>query len=178
MALRLRPLSEEEHQAIERLVHARSTPIGKLKRAQIIWLASQGYRTPAIAQQLEVSEKMGRNRLHRFNEQGLAGLEEAPRSGRPMTYTPEEVSSIIQTALSKPLAVGEDYTMWTLDRLVEHLHRVKGIRMQRSRISETFIAEGLSWRQDETWFGERMDPDFAPKRGPSKPSTPPLQPTA
>ena len=169
--LRLRELTEEEHKTIERLVNARSTPIGKLKRAQIIWLASQGRQTSEIAKQLEVSERMVRNRLHRFNEQGLQGLEEAPRSGRPVTYTPEEVSSIIQTALSNPLALGEDYATWTLDRLVDHLHRVKGIRMQRSRISEIFIAEGLSWRHEETWFGDRVDPDFAKKRGPSKPST-------
>jgi hypothetical protein len=39
--LRLRELTEEERKTIERLVHARSTPVGKLKRAQIIWQASQ-----------------------------------------------------------------------------------------------------------------------------------------
>jgi transposase len=165
MALRLRKLTKEEYTTIEHLLHARNTPVGKLKRAQIIWLASQGLATPEIAQQVKVSERMVRNRLHRFNEQGLLGLEEAPRSGRPMTYTPEEVSSIIQTALSHPRDLGEDYASWTLDRLVEHLHRVKGIRMQRSRISEIFIAEGLSWRHEETWFGDRVDPDFAKKRG-------------
>jgi transposase len=131
----------------------------------IIWLVSQGRKTPEIAKQLEVSERMVRNRLHRFNEQGLAGLEEAPRSGRPVTYTPEEVSSIIQTALSNPRDLGEDYASWTLDRLVDYLHRVKGIRMKRSRISEIFISEGLSWRHEETWFGERVDPDFAKKGG-------------
>ena len=171
--LRLRELSEEEGKTIERLVHARSTPVGKLKRAQIIWLASQGHRTPEIAKQLEGSPRMVRTRLHRFNEQGLPGLEEAPRSGRPVTYEPELVSQIIQTALSRPADLGEEgYTTWTLDRLVDYLHRVKGIRMKRSRISEIFIAEGLSWRHEETWFGERVDPDFAKKRGPSKPSTP------
>lgn len=170
--LRLRELTDSERKTIERLVHARNTPVGKLKRAQIIWLASQGQRTPEIAKQLEVSERMVRNRLHRFNDQGLQGLEEAPRSGRPVTYEPALVSEIIQTALSNPRDVGEDYAMWTLDRLVEHLHRVKGIRMKRSRISEIFIAEGLSWRHEETWFGERVDPDFAKKRGPSKPFTP------
>jgi transposase len=175
--LRLRDLTEDERQTIERLVHARSTPVGKLKRAQIIWLASQGHAAPAIAQQLEVGADMVRLRLKRFNEPGLHGLEEAPRSGRPTTYTPEEVSTVIQTALSKPQELGEDYAMWTLDRLVEHLQRVKGLRMKRSRISEIFIAEGLSWRHEETWFGERVDPDFAKKRGPSKPSTPRLQPT-
>src|SRR6185312_14420884 len=135
MMLRLREVTEEERKTIERLVHARNTPVGKLKRAQIIWLASQRESTPEIAKQLEVSERMVRNRLHRFNEQGLQGLEEAPRSGRPMTYTPEEVSSIIQTALSNPRDLGEDYATWTLDRLVDYLHRVKGIRMKRSRIS-------------------------------------------
>jgi transposase len=171
MMLRLRELSEEERKTIERLVHARNTPVGKLKRAQIIWLASQGQHTPEIAKQVQVSEHMVRNRLHRFNEQGLQGLEEAPRSGRPPTYEPELVSQIIQTALSRPQDLGEkDYATWTLDRLVDYLHRVKGIRMQRSRISEIFLAEGLSWRHEETWFGDRVDPDFAKKRGPSKPS--------
>jgi transposase len=173
MSLRLRELSEEEQKTIERLVHARNTPVGKLKRAQIIHFAHQGLLTPEIAKHLEVSERMVRNRLKRFNEQGLLGLEEAPRSGRPATYQPELVSEIIQTALSRPQDLGEEgYTTWTLDRLVDYLHRVKGIRMKRSRISEIFIAEGLSWRHEETWFGDRVDPDFAKKRGPSKPSTP------
>lgn len=176
--LRLRDLTEDERKTIERLVHARSTPVGKLTRARIIWLASQGQYAPAIAQQLGVGADMVRLRLKRFNEQGLSGLDEAPRSGRPTTYTPEEVSAVIQTALSKPQDVGEDYAMWTLDRLVEHLQRANGIHMRRSRISEIFIAEGLSWRHEETWFGERVDPDFAKKRGPSKPSTQRLQSTA
>lgn len=64
--------------------------------------------------------------------------------------------------------------MWTLDRLVDHLPHVQGIRMQRSRMGEMLLVEGLSWRHDETWFVERVDPDFAKKRGPSKPSTPRL----
>ena len=47
----------------------------------------------------------------------------------------------------------------------------QGIAMRRSRISEIFIREGLKWRHDETWFGERVDPDFAKKRGSSNSST-------
>src|SRR5512143_1699983 len=44
--------------------------------------------------------------------------------------------------------------------------------MRRSRISEILLDEGLKWRQEETWFGERVDPDFATKRGRSSSSTP------
>jgi hypothetical protein len=31
----------------------------------------------------------------------------------------------------------------------------------------------LRWRRQESWFGERVDPDFAQKRGASRHSTPP-----
>ena len=58
-----------------------------------------------------------------------------------------------------------------LDRLVAYLSD-HGIAMRRSRISEIFIREGLKWRHDETWFGERVDPDFAKKRGSSNSSIP------
>src|SRR5260370_37751158 len=163
MALRLRNVRQEEDTTRDQLPNARNTSVGKLKRAQIIWLASQGLATPEIAKQLKVSERMVRNRLHRFNEQGLLGLEEAPRSGRPMTYTPEEVSSIIQTALSHPRDLGEDYASWTLDRLVDNLHPSNGIRMQRSSISESFIAKGLRWRHGGTRFGEGGESDCGTK---------------
>lgn len=37
--------------------------------------------------------------------------------------------------------------------------------MQRSRLNEVLLTEGLRWRKQESWFGERVDPDFAQKRG-------------
>jgi hypothetical protein len=48
--------------------------------------------------------------------------------------------------------------------------------MKRSRLGEVLQAEGLRWRKQEHWFGERVDPDFAEKRGPSRPSIPSRQP--
>lgn len=37
--------------------------------------------------------------------------------------------------------------------------------MKRSRIGEVLVAEGLRWRKQEAWFGERPDPAFAEQRG-------------
>jgi transposase len=59
-----------------------------------------------------------------------------------------------------------------LDRLAAYLHEHKGIAMQRSRIDEILLQEGLRWRKHETWFGERVDPAFAERRGASRRSTP------
>jgi hypothetical protein len=69
------------------------------------------------------------------------------------------------------------FAPWTLDRLVAYLNE-QGIGMRRSRISELFIREELRWRQDETWFGARVDPDFARTRGRSSSSTRRRQPAA
>jgi len=88
-------------------------------------------------------------------------------------YPPEQIAVVIATALQRPQELGLPFASWTLDRLVAYLHEVKGILIKRSRISEIFLAEGLGWRHEETWFGERVDPDFAEKRGLSRPCTPP-----
>src|SRR3954454_6780600 len=110
--------------------------------------------------------------LKRFNERGLSGLAEEMRSGRPPTYTAEERSAVIAAALSRPAELGLPFASWTLDRLVTYLGE-KGIGMKRSRVGEVLIAEGLKWRQEETWFGARVDPELERKRGRSSPSIPP-----
>jgi hypothetical protein len=86
------------------------------------------------------------------------------RSGRPATYSPEERSAVITAALSRPSDLGLPFASWTLDRLLAHLSG-QGIGMRRSRVGEVLLAEGLKWRQEETWFGARVDPDFTRKRG-------------
>ena len=92
------------------------------------------------------------------------------RTGRPPTYSAEQRSAVITAAMTRPTELGLPFACWTLDRLVAYLSD-HGIAMRRSRISEIFIREGLKWRHDETWFGERIDPDFAKKRGSSSNST-------
>ena len=81
-------------------------------------------------------------------------------------------SAVIEAALSRPAELDLPFASWTLDRLVAYLGG-QGIGMRRSRVGEVLLAEGLKWRQEETWFGARVDPDFAAKRGPSSSSTPP-----
>ena len=92
-------------------------------------------------------------------------MEDAPRQGRPPTYSREQVGEIVATALTDPQALDLPFPSWTLDRLVAYLSEHRGIAMRRSRLSEVLLTEGLRWRKQESWFGERVDPDFAAKRG-------------
>ena len=176
--LRLRRLSAEEQQEITRLARSRTAPVRLVERARIIELARQGMRAPAIAAEVGVAAVAARRWIRRFNAQGLAGLADASRSGRPATYTAEEVGELIAASLTAPQELGLPFASWTLDRLAAYLHEAKGIAIKRSRIGEILQAEGLRWRQQETWFGERPDPAFAAKRGRSSVSTPPRLRTA
>jgi transposase len=169
--LRLRPLTPEEHTTIARVRQSRTEAARLVERARIIWLAAQGWRAPAIAAELRMHPETVRLWLKRFNAAGLEGLRDAPRPGCPPTYSRAEVGEVIATALTNPRSLDLPFASWTLDRLTAYLTEEKGIPIKRSRIDDLLIEEGLRWRTQETWFGERVDPDFAQKRGPSKPST-------
>jgi transposase len=170
--LQLRALSAAEEVELEKLARSRTVAARLVERAKIIRLAHQGRTVAEISQRLKVSEMTVGRWWKRFNASGLTALADEPRSGRPPTYTPDEVSVVIATALAAPETLDLPFASWTLDRLEAYLNEKRGLTIKRSRIDELLIAEGLRWRQQEKWFGKRVDPEFAAKRGRSKRSTP------
>jgi transposase len=171
MTIRLRELNDEELDTIHRWANSRTAEARLVERARIIWMARKGKHSKVVAEELGLNPATVRKWLKRFNEKGLAGLGDAERPGKPPTYTPEQVGEVVATALTNPSTLGLPFASWTLDRLEAYLNEVKGIPIKRSRIDDILLAEGLRWRKQETWFGERVDPEFAEKRGSSPVST-------
>ena len=106
MTLRVRALSEEEAHRLARMTRSQKLGAGLVRRAQIIQHAVDGLSAPGIAAKMGLCGATVRFWLKRFNERGLAGLEEEMRSGRPPTYTAEERSAVIAAALSRPAESG------------------------------------------------------------------------
>ncbi len=171
---RVKMLNADEYRVLKEAVARRKTPAGRARRARVILLSNQGFTAREIAQRLECNERTALKRINRFNKHGIAGLEEGPREGRPRVYGPEDVGAVIQAALTPPQELGLPFASWTLDRLVVYLREEKGVGMGRTRVAEVLSAEGLRWRKQEGWFGERVDPEFAVKRGRSSAPTHPL----
>ena len=176
--VRVKMLNNEDYKQLRELARSRKLPAGKVRRARIILLSNQGYTATEIAQKLDCNDRTALKWIGRFNRHGVSGLEEVLRRGRPRVYGPEDVGAVIQAALTPPQDLGLPFASWTLDRLVVYLSEEKGVGMGRTRVAEVLSAEGLRWRKQEGWFGERVDPEFAKKRGPSNGSTHLLQPTA
>ena len=174
--LLLRPLTDEEVRDLRTLAHGQKVEARLRDRAPICWLSHQGTRVREIVTLVGIGDATVRHWITRFNAHGLAGLADAPRAGRPPIYTPEEIGTVIATSLTSPDDLGLPFGSWTLDRLAAYLNEEQGIAIKRSRIGEILQAEGLRWRTQETWFGERVDPAFAEKRGRSSPCTPHRQP--
>jgi transposase len=171
MTIRVRVVSEEERRTLGQMARSHTLGAGIVRRAQIVLHALDGLKAPEITARMDLCGATVRHWLKRFNARGLDGLKEDVRSGRPPTYSAEQRSAVINAALTRPADLGLPFACWTLDRLVAYLGEHKGIAMRRSRMGEIFIQEGLKWRHEETWFGKRVDPDFAQKRGPSSNST-------
>ena len=140
MTLRMRAVSDEEREQLGRMARSRTVGAGLVRRAQIILHALDGLKVPAISARMDLCGATVGHWLKRFNARGLQGLEEDVRSGRPPTYSAEQRSAVINTALTRPADLGLPFASWTLDRLVAHLSE-QGIAMRRSGISEIFIQE-------------------------------------
>lgn len=87
---KIRPLAEEELKALQEM-HREHENFRCRQRAQGILLNRKGYCINEIADILDVDRDTVSIWFTRFEEEGVAGLEERVRTGRPTIYTEEEL---------------------------------------------------------------------------------------
>lgn len=172
MSVQARPLTTTEERALRRLAASRTAPERAVERARMVWLAAGGQPVREIARTVGRTPETVRTWIKRFNAGGMASLRDGPRRGRPARYSAEQAGRIVAVALSDPDALDLPFGCWTLDRLQQYANTVLGIPIKRARIGQLLLQEGLRWRTQESWFGQRVAPDCAEKRGPWSASIP------
>lgn len=88
----------------------------------------------------------------RFEQQGLAGLEDAPRSGAPARYTAEHKARVLQAARTRPNELGLPYSSWTFERLASCVKEQLGLSMKKTRIFEILSGGRLALAQTRDCF--------------------------
>jgi transposase-like protein len=81
-------LADEQRRELEHRAGAYSGTWRDVVRAKAILLAADGLSNAAIAERLGVSRQSVSGWRKRFFEEGLAGLEERSRPGRPRSFSP------------------------------------------------------------------------------------------
>lgn len=81
-------LSSEERSVLERRAAKYTAPYREVVRTKIVLMAARGYENKQIAAGLSLPVQVVSKWRKRFFEEGLAGLEERPRRGRPAAFSP------------------------------------------------------------------------------------------
>jgi len=112
-------VSAEDRAELERIVRARRCERRTLERAQIVLLAGEGMSAARIAERVGCSEKLVARWRSRYERDGLAGLLDLPRAGRPLTHGPETRALLIAKACTRPPQTesGQRRERWTYEEL-------------------------------------------------------------
>jgi transposase len=172
--LRVRAAQDEpEEHKVRKLAASRHGPADWIIHARMVVLSWDGEGVEAIAKQLQCSAQTVRRRLHRFDAEGIEGLGDRPRSGRPSRLTEAERSKLIALVRNAPpgrlerqadelVARDEEGSAQLSLNALAQAAKEAGIRVKRSQIRTILLREGVRWRQTHSW-GTSSDEDFVPK---------------
>lgn len=110
-------LNEKEREQLLCMSRSLTLPHGLVRRAQIILACAEGESHVLIAKRLGVSNMTVSKWRRRFHYQGMEGLQDGQRPGRPRTHDDQRVAEVLNTALQSPPAHG---THWSVRALARH----------------------------------------------------------
>jgi len=147
-------LSAEERTTLEGWVRSGTTQHRLVERARVVLLAAAGMASRAIARDLGCARGVVSRWRVRFAEDRLAGLTDAPRSGKPRTYGADAGRRILALLDRPPLA---GFARWTAPLIATELGDVSDQYVWRFlRAQRIDLAGRKSWCLSS-------DPEFATK---------------
>jgi hypothetical protein len=81
-------ITEVEKRELRRRAGQYTRPYREVIRAKIVLLAADGLTDVEVAARLDCTDRMVAKWRRRFAAEGLAGLDERPRPGRPRSFSP------------------------------------------------------------------------------------------
>jgi putative transposase len=146
-------LNSEENAQLRAVAASRSLPHGLVLRAKIILLSASGMSNQAIAARLDLNPVTVGYWRRRFLHQGLRGLHDELRPGRPRSISDEQVARLIRKTLRTRPPHG---TSWSCRSLAAHA------RVSKDTVSRLWRAFGLQPHR-QRHFQLSNDPFFVEK---------------
>jgi transposase len=155
----VRPLTDDERGILQRLAR---TEVGRVsERMHMVLLSGRRYPVPQIAAIFDCDEATVRTWLGRFEADGVDGLRDHPRSGRPRKADAGARATLRQTIDRPPAAAGCLAGYWTVAMLTAQLATMLGVRLSRSTVRRTLKALDYRWRRPR--HALRSDPEARAK---------------
>jgi transposase len=146
-----------------RRARGQTTPYRDKIRAQIVWRAADRQTNARIAAELGITVDTVRTWRGRFAEQGMAGLRDRPRSGRPSRFSPVQVAQVTALACQLPARAGAPLARWSCPELAREVV-AQGITkvISAATVRRWLARDAIKPWQYRSWIFPR-DPNFAVK---------------
>ncbi len=148
-------LSDAECQELEQLARRHSTPQQIALRARIVLAAADGANNCQLARQFDVSLDM----VRRWRERWLAlqpaslddlpiveRLTDAPRPGKPVRITAEQVCQIVHLACELPKASQRPISQWSSREIADEIKQRGIVKQISGRHAARLLKRGTSNR--------------------------------
>ncbi len=151
-------LIEQELTAVEAAIHHDKRPEVR-QRCTAIRLLHLGHKPEQIAKMQAVSKPTIYGWINRWRSEGVEGLANKPKSGRPLKADDEYTVALLDVIEKEPSELGYDFAIWTIDRLRVHLEKKTGIRLSESRFRALLKRKGYRYRRPKYDLGHLQDKD-------------------
>jgi len=138
----------EQRKLLEELIRTRSTPQQLALRARMIVHAADGVAVRESARELDVWPKTVRHWRRRWRQADnkhsvCERLADAPRSGAPPTYTPEQICALVAMTCEKPSDSERPISQWSQREIADEAMK----RGLVENISQRSVGRFLKKRQ-------------------------------
>jgi transposase len=156
-------LSSAERSILEERAASRTAPHSQVIRSRIVLLAADDVANVDIARRVGVCVDVASRWRKRFCQEGLPGLKDRPRSGRPRVFGSEVVAGIKALACEPPEDRDVPLSRWSSHELAtQATHEGLVESISSSTVRRWLHADAIKpWRY-RSWIFPR-DPDFAQK---------------
>ena len=114
------------------------------RRAQAVREVVKGHRLHTVSDSLHFPSAAWRQWVHRFAHQGVQGLVDRPRPGRPPTVTCELAHPLDRLVDQAPLQHGASHSQWSCQELATVLARQTGMQVSRESVREVLQKKDVS----------------------------------
>lgn len=153
----VRELTAEEQKELLRLVHS-NDDARVVRRAQMVRLSADGKLASEIAASWGMTTAAVRRTIRRFNAEGISGLPDKPRQGRPPKKTDRYVALLKEAVQTSPRDLGYPFSAWTLERLREYLARQTGVLLSPKYLSQVMADNDIVYRRPKHGMEHLRDP--------------------
>lgn len=149
-------IAAQDRAVLEKWARSRVTERRLCDRARMVLMAAEGRPASEIAERVGCSDETAKRWRSRYQREGLDGLRDRPKSGRPLIHDDRKRAKLIALACTRPPDVGEGVRRerWSYAELAE------AVGISRSRAHAILAEAEIRPHLTQYWVMSELGPDF------------------